>query len=144
MNTLSLLGETVGRTIKNARNAKKLSQEQLANFIGVDSRITISNYENNKNNPTYENTQKLSNILGIPEQFLFDNANEKINKIVEEEIAKNPAKYSSSLNSISINGIPQDLKDFVNDFLLLDEKDQEMYYYEIKAKVLRKKKANIS
>lgn len=144
MNTLSLLGETVGRTIKNARNAKNLSQEQLANFIGVDSRITISNYENNRNNPTYENTQKLSSILGIPEQFLFDNANEKINKIVEEEIAKNPAKYSSSLNSISINGIPQDLKDFVNDFLLLDEKDQEMYYYEIKAKVLRKKKANIS
>lgn len=144
MNKLSLLGETVGETIKNARTSKNLSQEKLANFIGVDSRITISNYENNKNNPTYENTKRLSEVLDIPEQFLFDNANEKIKRITEAEISRNPAKYSNSLNSISINGIPQDLKDFINDFLLLDEKDQEMYYYEIKAKVLRKKKVNIN
>lgn len=45
----------------------------------------------------------------------------------------------TQLNLFSTSGIPKDLKDFVNDFLLLDEKDQEMYYYEIKAKVMRKK-----
>ncbi|BCD61726.1 repressor LexA [Nitratiruptor phage NrS-5] len=60
-----------GEIIRRAREKKGLSQEELAKILGV-SRVAITNYELEKNPPTYENVKKLSEILDIPEQFLFD------------------------------------------------------------------------
>lgn len=54
----------LGDKIKMARKNKGLSQEQLAEKLDVN-RVTISNYENGKNNPTHTNLLKLSAILGV-------------------------------------------------------------------------------
>lgn len=53
-----------GKKLKIARKEKKFSQDALAKLIGV-SRVAITNYETNKNTPTYENIRKLSDILGV-------------------------------------------------------------------------------
>lgn len=53
-----------GEKLKLARKQKKISQEALAKLVGV-SRVAITNYETNKNTPTYENIKKLSLILNM-------------------------------------------------------------------------------
>jgi len=55
---------TFGEKLKLARKNKKLSQEELAKMIDV-SRVAITNYELDRNTPTYANIQKLSKILEI-------------------------------------------------------------------------------
>ncbi len=55
---------TFGEKLKSARKNKNLSQDMLAKLIGV-SRVAITNYETDKNTPTYDNIKKLSNILGV-------------------------------------------------------------------------------
>ncbi|PHO10307.1 hypothetical protein CPG37_04475 [Malaciobacter canalis] len=54
--------DSFGEKLKAARKKQKLSQQQLANLMEV-SRVAITNYELNKNTPTYENINKLSKIL---------------------------------------------------------------------------------
>lgn len=53
-----------GDRLKSARKQKNISQDMLGKLIGV-SRVAITNYETNKNTPTFENVKKLSNILGV-------------------------------------------------------------------------------
>lgn len=56
--------DNFGERLRKARKDKKMSQEELANLIGV-TRNAITNYEKNSNTPTYENMKKLSNILSV-------------------------------------------------------------------------------
>lgn len=60
---------SVGEMIKLARKNKGLSQDDLAEQLGVN-RVSISHYEKGKNNPTHKNLLKLSTILGV--QLLDD------------------------------------------------------------------------
>lgn len=54
----------LGEKIKDARKSKGMSQDDLADKLGVN-RVSISNYEKGKNNPTHNNLLKLSAILGV-------------------------------------------------------------------------------
>lgn len=56
--------QTIGEKIKLARKAKKMTQDDLADILGVN-RVAISNYEQGKNNPPYAKLGVLSDILGI-------------------------------------------------------------------------------
>lgn len=51
-----------GQKLKNARKKQKLSQQALADLLNV-SRVAITNYELGRNNPSFENVEKLSKIL---------------------------------------------------------------------------------
>lgn len=53
---------TLGEKILNARKKLNMSQDTLASLLGVN-RVSISNYEKNKNAPTYDKIKKLSTIL---------------------------------------------------------------------------------
>ncbi len=55
---------TLGETIKQARMAKNMSQEDLANEVGV-SRQAISKWESNKAIPTGINRECLNSVLNI-------------------------------------------------------------------------------
>ena len=54
----------IGTKIKNARNDSKLTQEQVAEALGV-SRQTISNWENEKSYPDIINVIKMSDLYSI-------------------------------------------------------------------------------
>ena len=56
--------------IKELRKSQKLTQDELANAVGV-SRQTINDIENDKYNPTLELAIKLARYLRIPVEDLF-------------------------------------------------------------------------
>ena len=56
--------------IKELRKSQKLTQDELANAMGV-SRQTINAIENDKYNPTLELAIKLARYLRIPVEDLF-------------------------------------------------------------------------
>lgn len=54
----------IGSKLKDARNNKKLTQEQAAEVLGV-SRQTISNWENNKSYPDIISVIKMSELYSV-------------------------------------------------------------------------------
>lgn len=56
--------------LKQLREAKKLTQNQLADYVGV-SRSVISAYENDMRYPSYEVLIRLSLLLGVSTDFLL-------------------------------------------------------------------------
>lgn len=57
--------------IREIRKKLNFRQEDLANTLGV-TRQTINAIENNKYNPTLELAMKLSKLLKIPVEELFE------------------------------------------------------------------------
>ncbi len=72
----------LGLVISKQRNMKNLSQEKLADLIGV-SRQAIVNWEENKSKPSLENFVKISEELDIPMSVMSDSKKhlEIINKV---------------------------------------------------------------
>ena len=56
--------------IKELRKSRKLTQDELANAVGV-SRQTINAIENDKYNPTLELAIRLARYLNMPVEELF-------------------------------------------------------------------------
>jgi len=61
-------------SIKELRERKNLTQQQLANLIGI-SKKTISAYETGKAVPSLRVALKLSKILEVPVEELFEFSN---------------------------------------------------------------------
>lgn len=62
---------SIGKQIKKARNAKKLTQKQLASMLGVATG-TIQQYELGKRQPRYEQLQAIADVLQVDIIDLFD------------------------------------------------------------------------
>ena len=62
---------TIGSYIAQKRRAKNLTQEQLAEKLGVSNK-TISKWENGKCMPDYSIIQKLCDALGVTLPELMD------------------------------------------------------------------------
>lgn len=62
----------IGENILNLRKKEKLSQEQLAEKIGV-TRQTISNWELGESSPDLKQAKELSKIFGVSLDDLTDN-----------------------------------------------------------------------
>lgn len=60
----------LGKRIKEIRKNKALTQEELAEKIGIES-ASISNIENGKYYPTSDNLEKIINALNVAPQDLF-------------------------------------------------------------------------
>ncbi|MFD2169776.1 helix-turn-helix transcriptional regulator [Tumebacillus lipolyticus] len=57
-------------SLKKARKEKKLTQQQLADEVGI-TRAYLTNIENGKNDPSLEVAFKLSTHLGYSLEILF-------------------------------------------------------------------------
>lgn len=78
----------LGRRIKELRKAKNITQESMAEIIGIDT-VSVSNIERGKYYPTAENLNKIMNILKVEPHELFSiehNASE--NDLLDEMINK--------------------------------------------------------
>ena len=76
----------IGTNIRRARKAKKLTQAQLAERIGVTP-SAVTQYERGDIRPEIEKVKAIAEALGIPEQDLFD-PSKKID--ILKEVLKNP------------------------------------------------------
>jgi len=61
---------SIGTRIKDARIAKKLTQPQLAELIGI-SKGAIGNYEADKSSPKDDILYKLIKVLGVDANYIF-------------------------------------------------------------------------
>ena len=83
----------LGANIRRARKAKKLTQAQLAERIGVTP-SAITQYERGDIRPEVEKVRAIAEALGIPEQDLFD-PSKKID--ILKEVLKNPTPEALDL-----------------------------------------------
>ncbi|MCZ8021178.1 MAG: helix-turn-helix transcriptional regulator [Cyclobacteriaceae bacterium] len=87
----------IGSRIKHFRELKKMSQEALVDALNkimtgqIVKRATISNYENDKTEPSIEQIRAFAKVFGIKVGELFDEETKDtfIYGILEEE----PGKY---------------------------------------------------
>jgi len=88
----------LGNKIMKLRKKEKLSQEILANKIGV-SRQTISNWELNITKPDTDHIKKMSKIFNISIDEMLDN---DIRDIMEEKISNTEKLTNKNTKSIKI------------------------------------------
>ena len=60
------------RVLKDLRNERKISQEKLANYMGV-SRSTIAMWENEASEPDNKSLKRLSSFFGVSTDYLLEN-----------------------------------------------------------------------
>lgn len=60
----------IGNKIKEARLAKKMTQDELAKQLGI-SKNAISNYENGVSTPKLELLVSLMNALGVDANYIY-------------------------------------------------------------------------
>lgn len=61
----------IGKRIQEIRKSRKLTQEQLAEIVGIET-ASVSNIENGKYYPTAENLDKIITVLNIKPRELFE------------------------------------------------------------------------
>ena len=57
-------------SLKAVRTNAKMTQKEWAEKLGVTS-VTVNNWENGKTEPTLSQLRKMSNLSGIPMDFIF-------------------------------------------------------------------------
>lgn len=67
---------TFGERLRECRRAKGLTQEQLANAIGITDG-SIANYENDRNDPRLFNVSCMATALGVSIDYLAGLSNKK-------------------------------------------------------------------
>jgi transcriptional regulator with XRE-family HTH domain len=67
---MSKLQTRFGRRLRQIRRYKDLTQEQLAEAVGISVKF-LSNIERGINAPSFETLEKLSKILRVPVEELF-------------------------------------------------------------------------
>lgn len=75
----------LGKQIKKIRKSRKLTQEKLAEYVGLDV-SSISNIENGKYYPTADNLDKILNALHIKPSELFSFEDKKNIDILIDEM----------------------------------------------------------
>ncbi len=75
----------LGKRIKELRKQQNISQEQLAESVGIEPN-NISRIENGKNYPTAENLAKIANCLNIDIYKLFVFNHHKPIELIKQEL----------------------------------------------------------
>ena len=99
---------TIGERIKQARKARRMSQKELAEKIGVQP-ANISQFERGSRNPKLENINKIASALGILTSELlgeprpttpYDHTEARLNQLMEEcgELISTAARYRRHLH----------------------------------------------
>lgn len=74
--------ETLGTRLKNQRKSKKLTQQQVADAIGV-SKTSVIYWEKDENLPKHDSLMALAKVLGITSDYLlYGKESDSLNKNV--------------------------------------------------------------
>jgi len=70
---------TIGKAIRQVREDRQLSQDQLASKAGLD-RSYVSSIENGKRNVSIQNLSKIANSLGVSLTEIVQLAEDRLSK----------------------------------------------------------------
>lgn len=82
--------DTFGSRLRYARNAKGLTQQELADALGIN-RVNVSTWESNATKPETSRIPELVELLGIDEGWLFSAKGDAPKKIEGASRSKKPA-----------------------------------------------------
>lgn len=112
----------IGNRIKDLRKSLKLSQQELADKVGLKSKATISTIENGKQGIRRADIEKYAKALHTTPQYIMgwtDNDNLPIGKAIGAALKENPARVADHLNKyIQLTPPNQDAVDAMCDVLL--------------------------
>ncbi len=91
----------LGRNIQTYRKLRRITQEKLAETIGIDT-ISLSKIETGRNYPTAENLAKIADILAIELYELFIDDRAKSNEELLKEIYSSIDKISQDNKKLHI------------------------------------------
>ena len=77
------MNETIGNRIAKFRKAKNMTQEELANLLGVSSQA-VSKWENDASCPDISLLPQLSKVLGITTDELLTGKNDQVKMVPAE------------------------------------------------------------
>lgn len=63
--------EILAKRLRELREEKGLTQKELAQALGLNSKSTITNYEQNSRDPDYETLIKIAKYFGVSVDFLL-------------------------------------------------------------------------
>lgn len=87
--------QVVGKRVQRYRKQRGLTQEALAELIGIDT-ISLSKIETGRNYPTSENITKLAGVLDVKVYELFVDDALKTNEELLKEILADIDKISNN------------------------------------------------
>lgn len=82
----------IGKRLKEARKAAKLTQEELAEIANMDSAASISHYENEIHSPSFHLVCQLAEALDIPECWFYCR-DDRLAKMIIDNHQKNKDFY---------------------------------------------------
>lgn len=86
--------ELLGKRIKELRKSEKLTQEKLAELIGLET-TSLSGIESGRHFPSMITLEKIASILKIELKALFDFQNLVSESLMKEKIINNIDKIGS-------------------------------------------------
>lgn len=92
----------LGKRIKQARELKKMTQETLAEMIGV-SRTAIARWESGETDPTVEHLISLSNLLDVNASYLLGTNNKDHIIEILKEMSATLDQIAAMLREETIN-----------------------------------------
>ena len=84
---------TLGSKIKRARSAKKMTQLQLSEVVGVN-RASIAQYETDTFVPPINTLKKIADACDVDMLYFFDDEETSKRQIVKKELKNNFEKYA--------------------------------------------------
>ena len=75
--------KAIGANIKALRERYDFTQTEVANYLGIKDRVTISYYENGERKIPLDHLNKIADLFGVNLEILFETEpiEQKINKI---------------------------------------------------------------
>jgi len=92
--------EYISEKIKKHRKILDITQEQLAEIIGIDTR-TLQYYESGKRKPEYNVIPKLAKALNVNKEYLFNDYSDSELKETREQLKKANKDFDNLLQQIS-------------------------------------------
>jgi HTH-type transcriptional regulator, competence development regulator len=115
----------LGKKIKKARLAKKLTQEQLAGIVNT-KKTTISNYENGYSSPSNKTLADLANALGVTTDYLLGR-NAPLTRSSKFILDAAGIETSGLVFEANLNSVGREIEDFFEIDYKLDLFDFEQW-----------------
>lgn len=100
----------IGKKIKELREIKQITQEELAKYLGVAPQ-TVYKYEKEINEPDLKTTSKIAEYFNVTTDYLLGRTD-------NPDMLNEPIQIAASMkDGLDISDMDDDEKKFINDFI---------------------------